>query len=141
MDDAEGTRDRLYALRDVGVRLAIDDFAARHLSIGDLRQFPLDVLKVEPSLVSDLETSKDAQAVCGAIVSIAHGFLLDAVANGIKSEQQEAFLSKHNCLYGQGDYYGAPIEPDQVGVKMAERGGQVTRRRRVPRKRAAAKVG
>jgi diguanylate cyclase (GGDEF)-like protein len=140
-DDAEGVRERLYALRDIGVRLAIDDFAARHLSLGDLRQLPLDVLKVGPSFVSDLDTSKDAQAVCGAIVSIAHGFLLDAVANGVTSEQQETFLARHNCLYGQGDYYGAPIEPDQIGVKMAQSGGQVTRRRRVPRKRAAAKAG
>jgi len=141
MDDIEGTRERLYALRDIGVRLAIDDFAARSLCLGDLRQFPLDVLKVGPSFVSDVGTSKDAQAVCGAIVSIAHGFLLDAVANGIASEQQEMFLARHNCVYGQGDYYGAPMEPEQIGVKMAERGGQVTRRRRVPRKRPAVKAG
>jgi diguanylate cyclase (GGDEF)-like protein len=140
-DDVEATRERLYALRDVGVRLAIDDFTARHLSLGDLRQFPLDVLKLGPSFVSELDASKDAQAVCGAIVSIAHGFMLDAVANGITSEQQEMFLTRHNCVYGQGAYYGAPMEPDQIGVKMAERGGQVTRRRRVPRKRAAMKAG
>ena len=140
-DDVEGTRDRLYALRDIGVRLAVDDFAGRHLSLGDLRQFPLDVLKLGPSFIPDLDASKDAQAVCGAIVSIAHGFLLDAVANGVTSEQQEAFLTRQNCVYGQGDLYGAPMEPEQIGVKMAERGGQVTRRRRVPRKRPAAKAG
>jgi EAL domain-containing protein (putative c-di-GMP-specific phosphodiesterase class I) len=140
-DDVGAARERLWALRDIGVRLAIDDFSARHLCLGDLRQFPLDVLKVGPSFVSDLDTSKDAQAVCGAIVSIAHGFLLEAVANGVTSEQQEAFLTKHHCLYGQGEYYGAPLEPEQIGVKMAESGGQVTRRRRVPRKRTAMKVG
>ena len=140
-DDAGGTRERLWALRDVGVRLAIEDFADRHLCLGDLKQLPLDVLKVGPSFISDLDTSKDAQAVCGAIVSIAHGFLLDAVANGISSERHEAFFTKQHCLYGQGDYYGAPMEPDLIGVKMAESGGRVTRRRRVPRKRVAAKVG
>jgi diguanylate cyclase (GGDEF)-like protein len=141
MDDAGGARERLWALREVGVRLAIDDFTARCLSLGDLRQLPLDVLKVGPSFVTDLDTSKDAQAVCGAIVSIAHGFLLDAVANGVATEQQEAFFTKHHCLYGQGDCYGAPMAPEQIGVKMAESGGQVTRRRRVPRKRTAMKVG
>jgi EAL domain-containing protein (putative c-di-GMP-specific phosphodiesterase class I) len=140
-DDAGGARDRLYALRDTGVRLAVDDFAARRLSLSDLQQLPLDVLKVGPSVVSELDTSKDAQAVCAAIVSIAHGFSLDAVANGVKSEQQEAFLTRHNCLYGQGDYYGAPLEPEQIAVKMGESGGQVTRRRRVPRKRTAMKAG
>jgi EAL domain-containing protein (putative c-di-GMP-specific phosphodiesterase class I) len=140
MGDVGNTRERLWALREIGVRLAIDDFAARDLSLGDLRQFPLDVLKVGPSFVSDLDTSKEAQAVCGAIVAIAHGFLLDAVANGVSSEQQEMFLAKHHCLYGQGDSYGAPMEAEQIAVKMAESGGRVTRRRRVPRKRAAMKV-
>jgi diguanylate cyclase (GGDEF)-like protein len=141
LDDAGGTRERLYGLREIGVRLAIDDFAARHVCLGDLQQFPLDVLKIAPALVSNLDTSKDAQAVCGAIVSIAQSFLLDAVANGVKSEQQETFLTRHSCLYGQGDYYGAPIEPEQIGVKMAESGAQAARRRRVPRKRVAVKTG
>ena len=64
-----------------------------------------------------------------------------AVADGVKSEQQEAFLTRHNCLYGQGPYYSAAIEADQVAAKMAESGGQATRRRRLTRKRAGAKAG
>ena len=140
-DDAEGIRERLFALRDIGVRLAIDDFGARHLSLGDLQQLPLDVLKIGSTFVADVDTSKDAQAVCGAILSVAHGFSLDVVANGVKSEQQEAFLMRHNCLYGQGPYFSVPIEADQVGVKMAESGGQATRRRRIVKKRIAAKAG
>jgi diguanylate cyclase (GGDEF)-like protein len=141
MDDAEGTRERLYALKDIGVRLAVDDFGAGHLRLGVLQQFPLDVLKIAPSFVSDLDTSKDVQTVCGAILSIAHGFSLDAVADGVTSEQQEAFLTRHNCLYGQGDHYSAPIEADRVGALMVESGGQATRRRRVTRKRIAVKTG
>ena len=141
MDDAEGTQERLYALKDIGVRLAVDDFGAGHLRLGVLQQFPLDVLKIGPSFVSDLDTSKDVQTVCGAILSIAHGFSLDAVADGVTSEQQEAFLTRHNCLYGQGDHYSAPIEADRVGALMVESGGQATRRRRVTRKRIAVKTG
>ena len=141
MDDAEGTRERLYALKDIGVRLAVDDFGAGHLRLGVLQQLPLDVLKIGPSFVSNLDTSKDAQTVCGAILSIAHGFSLDAVADGVTSEQQEAFLTRHNCLYGQGDHYSAPIEADRVGALMVESGGQATRRRRVTRKRSAVKTG
>jgi diguanylate cyclase len=137
MDGAKGTRERLYALKDIGVRLAIDDFGAGHLGLGDLQRLPFDVLKIGASFVSGLDTSKDAQIVCGALLSIAHGFSLDAVANGVTSEQQEAFLSRHNCLYGQGDHYGAPIEADRIGALMAKSGGQATRRRKVTRKRIA----
>lgn len=140
MDDAEGTRDRLYALKDLGVRLAIDEFGAGHLRLGDLQQLPLDVLKIGPSFVSGLDTSKDTQTVCGAILSIAHGFSLDAVADGVTSEQQEAFLTRHNCLYGQGEHYSPPVDAERIGQLMAESGGQATRRRRVIRKRVAAKA-
>jgi EAL domain-containing protein (putative c-di-GMP-specific phosphodiesterase class I) len=74
-------------------------------------------------------------------LSIAHGFSLDAVANGVTTEQQEAFLTRHNCLYGQGVFFSAPLEADRIGALMAESGGQATRRRRVTRKRSAAKAG
>jgi diguanylate cyclase (GGDEF)-like protein len=141
MGDANAARERLYALKDLGVRLAIDDFGSGHLRFGDLQQLPLDVLRIGPSCVSDLDTSKHAQIVCSAILSIAHGFSLDAVANGVTTEQQEAFLTRHNCLYGQGVFFGAPLEADGIGALMAENGGQATRRRRATRKRSAAKAG
>jgi EAL domain-containing protein (putative c-di-GMP-specific phosphodiesterase class I) len=144
MKDLQGVRERLYALRDIGVRLAVDDFGAGRLALGDLQQLqqlPLDVLKIAPSFVAELDTSKDAQTVCGAILSIAHGFSLDAVANGVESEQQEAFLAKHNCLYGQGPHYSAPLDADRIGELMAESGGRAARRRRIIRKRTVAKVG
>jgi diguanylate cyclase (GGDEF)-like protein len=141
LDNADGTRERLFALRDVGVRLAIDDFGADRSCLSYLRQLPLDVLKVDRSFVSDLDTSEDARVICSAILSIAHGFLLDTVAKGIESEQQEAFLTKHHCLYGQGNHFGAPIEADAIRAMLIERGGQATRRPRVTRKRIAVKAG
>ena len=141
MGDTKGTRDCLYALKDVGVRLAVDDFGADLSCLSYLRQLPIDVLKIDRSFVSSLDTNEDAQVICSALLAIAHRFLLDAVANGVESEQQEAFLTKHDCLYGQGQYLGAPVEADQIGAMMAASGGQATRRRRVIRKRIAAKAG
>jgi diguanylate cyclase (GGDEF)-like protein len=139
IDNADRARDCLNALKDVGVRLAIDDFGAGGSSLGYLRQLPLDVLKIDRSLVSGLDTN-DAQVICSAILSIAHRFSLDAVAKGIESQQQEAFLVKHDCLYGQGNSFGAPSEPDAIRAMLVERGGQATRRR-VTRKRIAVKAG
>lgn len=141
MDDADGTRECLYALQDIGVRLAIDYFGAGHSCLSHLRQLPLDVLKIDRSFVSDLHASQDAQIICSAILTIAHRFSLDAVAEGIESEQQEAFLTRHDCQYGQGHYFSAPIEPDQIGAMMVERGGQATRQRRVTRRRITTKAG
>jgi diguanylate cyclase (GGDEF)-like protein len=139
-EDAESTLKRLHALKDVGVRLAVADFTGR-LPLGELHELPLDVLKVGASLVARVAQSKDAQAVCGAILAIAHGFALDAVADGVASEQHEAFLMRHNCLYGQGDYYGAAMEAERIAALMAESGGQATRRRRITRKRIGIRTG
>jgi diguanylate cyclase (GGDEF)-like protein len=140
MEDTDGTRECLRALKTIGVRLAIDDFGAGYSCLAYLRQFPLDVLKIDRSFVSDLETSIDAQVICSAILSIAHALSLDAVAEGIESEQQLSFLTRNDCLYGQGFFFSKPIEPDKIAALMVKSGGQVTRRRRVTSRRAA-KIG
>ena len=141
MEDTDGIRQSLHALKNIGVRLAIDDFGAGYSSLGQLRRFPLDALKIDRSFVSDLETSKDAQAICSAILSIAHRLSLDAVAEGIETEQQLAFLTMNDCSYGQGYYFSKPVEAELIGAMMVERGGQATRRRRVLRRRDSAKTG
>ena len=123
------------------MRLAIDEFGAGYSSFRYLRQFPLDVLKIDRSFVSDLDTNKDAQVICSAILSIAHRLSLDAVADGIESEQQVSLLTRNDCQYGQGSYFSAPIEAEQVGAMMVESGGQATRRRRVTSRRIATKAG
>jgi EAL domain-containing protein (putative c-di-GMP-specific phosphodiesterase class I) len=93
MADTDGTRESLRALKNVGVRLAIDDFGAGYSCLSYLRHFPLDVLKIDRSFISDLDKNKDAQVICSAILSIAHRLSLDAVADGIESEQQVALLT------------------------------------------------
>jgi diguanylate cyclase (GGDEF)-like protein len=141
MADTKGTRECLRALKSIGVRLAIDDFGAGYSCLSHLRQFPLDVLKIDRSFVSDLDTSLDAQAICSAILSIAHRLSLDAVAEGIESERQLAFLTRNDCLYGQGFYFSVPVEADKIAAMMVESGAQATRRRRVTSRRIEAKTG
>jgi EAL domain-containing protein (putative c-di-GMP-specific phosphodiesterase class I) len=131
MEDTESTRACLDALKDLGVRLAIDDFGTGYSCLAYLRHFPLDVLKIDRSFVADLDSSEDAQAICGAILSIAHRMSLDAVAEGIASEQQLAFLTKHGCPFGQGYYFSKPIEPGAIAGLMSDRGAQTARNRRV----------
>jgi diguanylate cyclase len=141
MEDAESARERLYALKDLGVRLAIDYFGSSHSRLTYLRQLPLDVLKIDRSFVSDLDKSQDAQLICSTILTVAHRFSLDAVAEGIESEQQESFLTRHDCQYGQGLHFSPPLEADRIGALMVDRGGQVTRNRRITRRRIPIKAG
>ena len=141
IQDPDGTRECLQALKKLGVRLAIDEFGAGYSCLKYLRQFPLDVLKIDRSFVSDVDTNRDAQVLCSAILSIAHRLSLDAVADGIESEAQVSFLTRNDCQYGQGNYFSALIEAEQIGALMVKSGGQDTRRRRVTSRRIAAKAG
>jgi len=141
MEDTDATRKCLRQLKDIGVRLSIDDFGTGYSCLSYLRRFPIDVLKIDRSFVSDLATSDDAQAICGAILSIAHRLSLDAVAEGIESEQQLAFLTKHGCQFGQGYYFSRPVDPLMIGTLMGERGAESARRRSVERNRFAATAG
>lgn len=141
MDDTDGTGECLHALKNIGVRLAIDDFGAGFSRLSCLRQFPIDVIKIDRSFVSALDTSEDAQIICSGILSVAHRFFLDAVAKGIESAEQESFLTRHDCLYGQGNFFSAPVEPDQIRTMLVESGRHATRRRRVTRRRIATNAG
>jgi len=141
IQDPDGTRETLKALKNIGVRLAIDEFGAGYSCLKYLREFPLDVLKIDRSFVSDVDSHKDAQVLCSAILSIAQRLSLDAVADGIESEGQVSFLTRNDCQYGQGNYFSALIDADQIAALMAKSGGQATRRRRVTSRRIAAKAG
>jgi diguanylate cyclase (GGDEF)-like protein len=138
MEDTAGTQACLHALKDIGVRLAIDDFGAGYSCLSYLRRFPLDVLKIDRSFVSDVHTSEDAQAICGAILSIAQQMSLDAIAEGIETEQQLAFLTKQGCPLGQGFYFSLPVGPEQIASLMAERAAHTARIRRVEAPRMIA---
>lgn len=131
MEDTDSTRACLSALKDIGLRLAIDDFGTGYSCLSYLRKFPLDVLKIDRSFVADLATSEDAQAICGAILSIAHRLSLDAVAEGIESERQLAYLTKHGCQFGQGFYFSRPVGPQAVARLMTDRAAHTARHRRV----------
>jgi len=141
MEDTDGVHACLRGLKDIGVRLAIDDFGTGYSCLSYLRQFPIDVLKIDRSFVSDLDTSGDDQALCGVILSIAQRLSLDSVAEGIESEQQLAFLTKHGCQFGQGHYFSAPVEPGDIAKMLAERGVRSSARRQAERERAAVTVG
>jgi EAL domain-containing protein (putative c-di-GMP-specific phosphodiesterase class I) len=120
MEDTDGIREGLRELKAIGVRLAIDDFGTGYSCLNYLRQFPIDVLKIDRSFVADVGTSHGGQAICAVILSIAQRLSLQTVAEGIETEQQLKFLSAHGCQFGQGHYFSMALSAGALGGVLAE---------------------
>ncbi|MEW6761245.1 MAG: bifunctional diguanylate cyclase/phosphodiesterase [Pseudomonadota bacterium] len=114
MHDTEDAADVLRSLRDLGVRVSIDDFGTGYSSLSYLKRFPLDVLKIDRAFVNDVEGDATGAAIIRAIITLAHSLGLTAVAEGVETAQQVAFLKENGCDEIQGYYYSRPIWPEQV---------------------------
>jgi diguanylate cyclase (GGDEF)-like protein len=98
----------LQALRQMGVRIAIDDFGAGHASLEYLRKFKFDILKLDRSLVANIETNRVDMLLVGAICRIARVIGLSVVAEGVETEEQRAALIGLGCTHMQGFLLGRP---------------------------------
>jgi len=100
----------LTAIKNMGVRLAIDDFGTGYSSLGQLKNFPIDTLKVDRSFIRDIETNLGDKAITEAIIAMAKTLTLTVVAEGVETLEQASFLREHACDEMQGYYFSKPIE-------------------------------
>ena len=112
-------RGELKKLHELGVRIAIDDFGTGFSSLGQLRHFPIDMIKVDGSFVQGtVDDPKDA-AITAHLVNLAHALGLVAVAEGIESEGQLDSLQDFGCDLGQGYLFARPMPADQIRELLA----------------------
>src|SRR5207237_1671382 len=100
--DAAVAARRLQQLRALGVRLAVDDFGTGYSSLSYLRQFPLDILKIDRSFVSGVTAGGEMPPILKGLVDLGHTLGLDMVAEGIEHERQVDALGREGCHLGQG---------------------------------------
>ncbi|MFF9197768.1 aminotransferase class I/II-fold pyridoxal phosphate-dependent enzyme [Streptomyces sp. NPDC014779] len=111
-DEQIGTTMR--ALKDLGVSIAIDDFGTGFSSLSYLREFPIDLLKVDKTFIDDITTDGQQVALVEGIVRIAEVLGLQVVAEGIENEDQRALLADMGCRYGQGFLFARPLTARQA---------------------------
>jgi EAL domain-containing protein (putative c-di-GMP-specific phosphodiesterase class I) len=114
MQEVGLTAAKLHALKELGTRLAIDDFGTGSSSLGYLRQFPIDVLKIDKSFVDDLGQGSDASALVRTIIELARSLRLGLVAEGIETAEQLAELQGAGCESGQGYLFAKPLVREDV---------------------------
>jgi len=100
----------LHQLRGQGVRVLIDDFGTGYVSLGRLRNSPLDGIMIDRSFVEEVGHDHEARAVCRAAIALGLAFGLRIVAEGIETEAQAQFLIAEQCHEGQGHLF-APASP------------------------------
>ncbi len=100
----------LSHLKHLGIEVILDDFGTGTTSLRGLRQFPVDALKIDRSLVNEMQTDRAASDVVEMIATLAHKMNLRAIAEGIESARQAERLLELGCEFGQGYYFSQPLE-------------------------------
>lgn len=128
-DDPDGCRNALEQLREVGVRLVIDDFGADAISLAYLRDLPVDAVKVDRDRVARIDTDPRERAVVAAAVGVAEALGFEPQAVGVETEAQQRALSELGVRFAQGYLLHRPAPPEDVvrdlgGVSAGPSGDQ-----------------
>jgi EAL domain-containing protein (putative c-di-GMP-specific phosphodiesterase class I) len=116
---SEHARSELQRLHDWGVRLAVDDFGTGFSSLGQLRHFPVDVIKVDRTFVQGVGTDAKDTAITANVISLAHALGLIAIAEGIESHEQLSSMRKLGCDQAQGYVFARPAPPAEIEILLA----------------------
>ena len=108
MQDAPLVLDVLRELKALQIRIALDDFGTGYSSLSHLKQFPIDILKIDQSFVRELTTDSDANGIVSAVIGMGKNLGMQVIAEGVESSEQLACLKQLACPLAQGFYFGEP---------------------------------
>ncbi|MFI8480696.1 EAL domain-containing protein [Pseudomonas sp. NPDC078700] len=118
MNDVANALRTLTSLKRLGLSLAIDDFGTGYSSLNYLKQFPIDVLKIDRSFVDGLPQGEQDGQIARAIIAMAHSLNLAVIAEGVETQAQLDFLRRYNCDEIQGFLLGKPMPAHQLRAQF-----------------------
>ena len=104
---------KMRNLRAKGITFSIDDFGTGYSSLSYLKRFPIDTLKIDRSFISDAMNSKGDQEIIKTIIAMARNLNIDAVAEGVETQEQKDFLASYGCNSMQGFFFAHPVPVDK----------------------------
>jgi diguanylate cyclase (GGDEF)-like protein len=129
MHNAEAAIALLQGLKSLGIALSVDDFGTGYSSLAYLKDLPIDTLKIDRSFVRDIDAGGDAGegVIAQAVISLGHSLELKVIAEGVETDAQLRFLTKHKCDEVQGFYFGEPVAPAEYAQLLAKTRRKVKR--------------
>jgi EAL domain-containing protein (putative c-di-GMP-specific phosphodiesterase class I) len=118
MQNTESTIATLLALKGRGVELSIDDFGTGYSSLAYLQRFPIDKVKIDIAFVRSITGALDDVTIAQTIIQMAHSLNMKAIAEGVETAEQHAYLRHHGCDEFQGYFFSRPLPPEEVGVLL-----------------------
>jgi EAL domain-containing protein (putative c-di-GMP-specific phosphodiesterase class I) len=125
-DPEGGAGSSLETLRRLGVRVALDDFGTGYSSISNLRQLPVDVIKIDRSFVSGEQADQPGDVLLEAIIGLAWRLGLVVIPEGIETAAQLQRLQTLGCQLGQGFLMSRPVSPTIIDTYLSEGEGRVS---------------
>lgn len=114
MQDSDTAKSILFDLHERGIHIALDDFGTGYSSLSHLKRFPVDVLKIDKSFISDLPDDKDSAAIVYTIIAMADKLGIRVVAEGVETAEQFDFLKSAGCGIVQGYFIQRPISGEDI---------------------------
>jgi EAL domain-containing protein (putative c-di-GMP-specific phosphodiesterase class I) len=109
MDEPERAKKTLQACRDIGAHISIDDFGTGYSSLSYLHYFPINILKIDRSFITNMVNDKNALELVKSIIALCQNMKMKIIAEGIETKEQKDLLRKMKCDSGQGYYISRPI--------------------------------
>lgn len=103
------TSENIQVLIEHGVQIALDDFGTGYTSLAQLLNLPIQLLKIDKSLIDNIESNEQNQAFLDAVIYMGHIMGCEVICEGVETENQLALLEKHNCEFVQGYVWGKPM--------------------------------
>ncbi len=109
-ESPETTIANILSLREMGIHIALDDFGTGYTSIKQLMKLPINLLKIDKSLIDDIETDQNMRDMVDSVIYMGHIMNCEVISEGVEKESQLDILREHKCDFIQGFVWGKPID-------------------------------
>jgi len=121
LEDTATTTQQLHKLKEMGIKLSIDDFGTGHSSLSYLKRFPVGTIKIDKSFIQDMANLSEDASLVQAIIAMSHSLGLSTIAEGVEDNDQLTLIRTLECDFVQGYYFSKPLQPHEL-IKLLNRG-------------------